>query len=63
MRLIAASRSFVKGLGKSSNSGRYQGSGVIMEKVNKISPSFEVFLVPQAFSFSLHPHTRGTGMG
>ena len=63
MRSLAASRNFVKGLGRSSHSGRYQGSGVIMEKVNTITPSFEVFLVPQAFIFSLHPHTRSTKMG
>ena len=60
MRLPVAFKSFVRGLGRSSHSGRYQDSGVIMEKGNTIIPSSEAFSVLQVFSSSLHPHTYNT---
>jgi len=62
MRLLAASKSFAREFARSSHSGRYQGSGVITEKVNTIIPSFVAFSVLQEFSLSRHHPTPSTKM-
>lgn len=63
MKLPVGSKSFVRELGRSSHSGRYQDSGVITGKVNITIPSLEVFLVLQEFSSSQHRPTHSTKMG